>query len=174
MARIGVTHGDITRLDVDAIVNAANTSLLGGGGVDGMIHDAAGPDLLAACRPLGGCAVGDAKITPGFALRARFVIHAVGPVWRNGSANEPALLASAYRRSLELARDHALETIAFPCISTGIHGYPIELASPIAVRTVLAFLEHADRPTFVTFCTYTTRDRDVMHSVVREALSSRV
>jgi O-acetyl-ADP-ribose deacetylase (regulator of RNase III) len=171
MARIGITHGDITRLDVDGIVNAANTGLLGGGGVDGMIHDAAGPELLDACLPLGGCAVGDAKITPGFALRARFVIHAVGPVWRNGSAGEPALLESAYTRSLELARDHGLGTIAFPCLSTGIHGYPTELATPIAVRTVLAFLAQNERPTFVTFCTFTDRDRDVMHTVVRKALA---
>jgi O-acetyl-ADP-ribose deacetylase len=170
MARIGIVQGDITTLDVDAIVNAANISLLGGGGVDGEIHDAAGPELLEACRPLGGCAVGDAKITPGFRLRARHVIHAVGPVWRNGSADEPALLASTYCRALELARDHGLSTVAFPCISTGIHGYPPQLACPIAVRTVLAFLEENALPTFVSFCTFSDGDSEIMHAVVRKML----
>ncbi len=128
--------GDITRLDVDAIVNAANTSLLGGGGVDGAIHRAAGKDLLRACEPLGGCATGDAKATPGFALPARWVFHAVGPVWSGGKHGEEEKLASCYRRCLDLAREHEVRSIAFPAISTGIYHFPRERAAEIAVRTV--------------------------------------
>jgi O-acetyl-ADP-ribose deacetylase (regulator of RNase III) len=128
-------QGDITTLDVDAIVNAANSSLLGGGGVDGAIHRAAGPELLAACRLLGGCATGKAVITPGFDLPARFVIHAVGPVWQGGDAGEAGLLASAYRESLALATEHELTSIAIPAISTGIFGFPADLAAAIAVET---------------------------------------
>jgi len=157
--KIELVQGDITRQTTDAIVNAANTTLLGGGGVDGAIHRAGGPDILAACRKLGGCATGDAKLTPGGRLPARFVIHTVGPVYRDGRHKEPDLLASAYRRSLEVAVEVGLRSVAFPSISTGAYGYPIAEAAPIALRTVRLFgREHPGALDLIRFVLFSAPD----------------
>jgi O-acetyl-ADP-ribose deacetylase (regulator of RNase III) len=139
--RIAVIAGDITKQCVDAIVNAANTTLLGGGGVDGAIHRAAGPELLAECRTLSGCATGQAKITRGYKLPAKWVIHTVGPVWRDGNHSEDELLASCYRSCFALVEQHGIKTVAFPCISTGAYGFPMERAARIAIRETKSFLE---------------------------------
>jgi O-acetyl-ADP-ribose deacetylase (regulator of RNase III) len=166
---ISIIEADITTLDVDAIVNAANTSLLGGGGVDGAIHRAAGPELLAECRALGGCRTGEAKMTAGHRLKARHVIHTVGPVWQGGSAGEDGLLASAYRSSLELAGGARLRSIAFPAISTGVYGFPSDRAARIAVRTVANHLAGPTSIKSVIFACFGDASR-AQHEAARSEL----
>lgn len=169
---IEVVHADITTLDTDAIVNAANERMLGGGGVDGAIHRAAGPELLAACKaipevqPGVRCPTGEARITPGFRLPARYVIHTVGPVWHGGARGEPELLARCYRRALALAREHALNSVAFPAISCGIYGYPENQAAEIAVREVRAFQAEHGSPQRVLLVAFDGRMRDVLQAVL--------
>lgn len=165
-ARLEVLVADITGLAVDAIVNAANATLLGGGGVDGAIHRAAGPELLAHCRTLGGCETGGARMTPGFRLPARHVIHAVGPVWQGGGAGEDALLASCYRQSLALAEAAGLASVAFPAISTGVYGFPAARAAPLAVGAVLAHLQRPGSVTRVIFCCFSRDSADLHHDAL--------
>ncbi len=169
---IELVQGDITRQDTDAIVNAANQSLLGGGGVDGAIHRAAGPELLAECRTLGGCETGDAKITKGYRLAAKYVIHTVGPVYHDGRHGEPDLLASAYCRSLEVAAENHLKSVAFPSISTGAFGYPVEAAARVALGAVLQFFQEHDEPQLVRFVLYDQFTYQVYERVLGELLAA--
>ncbi len=168
MAVLKVIRGDITTLDVEAIVNAANTSLMGGGGVDGAIHRAAGPELVAECMMLNGCPTGEAKMTKGYKLKARHVIHTVGPVWHGGGNGEPDLLRSCYANSLKLAAEHRLQSIAFPCISTGVYRFPPDLAARIAMNTVRQFLREPSSIQCVIFCCFSEADASLYSTLLND------
>lgn len=168
MATLKAQRGDITCLQVDAIVNAANSSLLGGGGVDGAIHHAAGPELLAECRALGGCPTGEARLTWGYKLPAHYVIHTVGPVWHGGQQGEPELLAACYRNSLVLADTNELRSIAFPCISTGVYGYPQRAAAEIAVATVSEFCKQPSSLQEIIFCCFSEADYQIYQALLMD------
>jgi O-acetyl-ADP-ribose deacetylase (regulator of RNase III) len=168
--RVVIVQADITSLEVDAVVNAANRGLLGGGGVDGAIHRRAGPGLLNACRKLGGCQTGSAKATGGFGLRAQWVFHAVGPVWSGGTSQEDELLEGCYQKSLELAVEFGAGSLAFPAISTGVYGFPIESATTIAMDTVAEFLNERNMPEKVIFCCYSGNDLEVYERLAEKLL----
>jgi O-acetyl-ADP-ribose deacetylase (regulator of RNase III) len=169
MVNLRAVHGDIVSLDVDVIVNAANSTLLGGGGVDGAIHDAAGPELFEACQLLGGCEIGDAKITAGFRLKAKYIVHAVGPIWSGSKRGEPAQLVSCYRRSLELAAEMGARSIAFPSIGTGAFRYPMDLAAPAAIAETQRFTAQPSSLRDIVFCCFSAEDFSLYKALLRKA-----